>query len=40
MVFDDSILANHQEYYSLLEQTKTANDLYYFLSSVYFPINQ
>jgi len=29
MVFDDSSLANHQKYYSLLEQTKTANELYY-----------
>jgi len=29
MVFDDSILANHETYYGLLEQTKTANELYY-----------
>ena len=29
MVFDDSSLANHEKYYSLLEQTKTVNDLYY-----------
>ena len=29
MVFDDSSLANHQKYFSLLEQTKTVNDLYY-----------
>jgi|SRR5882724_3874553 len=29
MVFDDSSLANHQKYYSLLEQTKTVNELYY-----------
>jgi hypothetical protein len=29
MVFDDSSLANHQKYYSLLEHTKTANELYY-----------
>jgi hypothetical protein len=29
MVFDDSSLANHEKYYSLLEQTRTHNDLYY-----------
>ncbi|MGB9275979.1 MAG: hypothetical protein WCC08_12160 [Terrimicrobiaceae bacterium] len=29
MVFDDSSVANHQKYFSLLEQTKTVNDLYY-----------
>ena len=29
MVFDDSSLANHEKYYSRLEQTKTVNDLYY-----------
>jgi hypothetical protein len=29
MVFDDSSLANHEKYYSLLEQTKTVNDIYY-----------
>ncbi|HWB06088.1 MAG TPA: hypothetical protein VG796_23910 [Verrucomicrobiales bacterium] len=29
MVFDDSSLGNHQKYYKLLEQTPTANDLYY-----------
>ncbi|MBV8225142.1 MAG: hypothetical protein JO232_08145 [Verrucomicrobia bacterium] len=29
MVFDDSSLANHQKYFSRLEQTKTVNDLYY-----------
>src|ERR1700757_704286 len=29
MVFDDSSLANHEKYYSLLERTSTKNDLYY-----------
>ncbi len=29
MVFDDSSLANHQKYYPLLEQTRTANELVY-----------
>jgi len=29
MIFDDSSLANHQKYFSLLEQTKTVNELYY-----------
>lgn len=29
MVFDDSSLAAHQKYYPLLEQTKTANELFY-----------
>jgi hypothetical protein len=29
MVFDDSSLANHQKYFSRLEQTETINDLYY-----------
>jgi hypothetical protein len=29
MVFDDSSLANHEKYFSRLEQTKTVNDLYY-----------
>jgi len=29
MVFDDSSLANHEKYFSRLEQTKTINDLYY-----------
>lgn len=29
MIFDDSSLANHEKYYSLLEQTRTANELYY-----------
>ena len=29
MVFDDSSLANHEKYYTLLEQTKTVNDIYY-----------
>jgi hypothetical protein len=29
MVFDDSSLANREKYYSLLEQAKTVNDLYY-----------
>src|SRR5262245_12645973 len=29
IVFDDSSPANHEKYYSLLEQTKTHNDLYY-----------
>ena len=29
IVFDDSSLANHEKYYSKLEQTKTVNDLYY-----------
>src|ERR1035437_5531588 len=29
VVFDDSSLANHEKYYRLLEQTKTANELYY-----------
>jgi hypothetical protein len=29
MVFDDSSFANHEKYYSQLEQTKTVNDLYY-----------
>lgn len=29
MVFDDSSPANHEKYYSRLEQTKTVNDLYY-----------
>ncbi len=29
MVFDDSSLANHEKYYSKLEQTKTHNSLYY-----------
>ena len=29
IVFDDSTPANHEKYYSLLEQTKTHNELYY-----------
>ena len=29
MVFDDSSLANHEKYYSLLEGTRTHNELYY-----------
>jgi hypothetical protein len=29
MVFDDSSLANHEKYYSLLEQTRTHNEVYY-----------
>lgn len=29
MIFDDSSFANHEKYYSLLEQTKTVNELYY-----------
>ena len=29
MVFDDSSLANHEKYFTLLEQTKTVNSLYY-----------
>src|SRR5262244_2003713 len=29
IVFDDSSPANYEKYYSLLEQTKTHNDLYY-----------
>src|ERR1700745_2886253 len=29
MVFDDSSLANHEKYFSRLEQAKTVNDLYY-----------
>lgn len=29
MVFDDSTLANHDKYFPLLEQTETANELYY-----------
>src|ERR1700756_1552566 len=29
MVFDDSSLANHEKYFSRLEQTKTINDLCY-----------
>jgi len=29
LVFDDSSMANHEKYYSLLEQTKTVNDVYY-----------
>ena len=29
IVFDDSSLANHEKYFSRLEQTKTVNDLYY-----------
>jgi hypothetical protein len=29
IVFDDSSLANHEKYYSLLERTRTVNDLYY-----------
>jgi hypothetical protein len=29
MVFDDSSLANHEKYFSRLEQTNTVNDLYY-----------
>src|SRR3984885_12609576 len=29
MVFDDSSLANHEKYYSLLEATRTHNELYY-----------
>jgi hypothetical protein len=29
IVFDDSSPANHQKYYSLLEQTRTHNDLFY-----------
>ncbi len=29
MVFDDSTLANHDKYFSLLEQIETANDLFY-----------
>jgi hypothetical protein len=29
MVFDDSSLANHEKYFSRLEQIKTVNDLYY-----------
>jgi hypothetical protein len=29
MIFDDSSLANHDKYYSLLEQTSTFNELFY-----------
>jgi hypothetical protein len=29
MVFDDSSLANHEKYFSRLENTKTVNDVYY-----------
>ena len=29
IVFDDSSIANHEKYYSLLEQTRTENDLFY-----------
>jgi hypothetical protein len=29
MIFDDSTAANHEKYYTKLEQTKTVNDLYY-----------
>ena len=29
MIFDDSSLANHEKYYSLLEQTRTVNELCY-----------
>ena len=29
MVFDDSSPATHDKYYSLLEQTRTRNELYY-----------
>ncbi|WP_038159198.1 hypothetical protein [Verrucomicrobium sp. BvORR106] len=29
VIFDDSSLAAHQKYYELLEQTRTANELYY-----------
>src|ERR1700675_3277390 len=29
VVFDDSSLANHEKYFPLLEQTKTANELLY-----------
>ena len=29
MVFDDSTLSTHDKYYPLLEQTRTANDVYY-----------
>src|ERR1700690_1425059 len=29
MIFDDSSLANHEKYFTLLEQTKTVNSLYY-----------
>ena len=29
MVFDDSSVANHEKYYSVLENTRTVNELYY-----------
>ncbi len=29
MVFDDSTLSTHEKYYPLLEQTRTANEVYY-----------
>ena len=29
VVFDDSTVANHAKYYSLLEKTKTRSDLFY-----------
>lgn len=29
MVFDDSSITNHEKYFPLLEQTRTANDVYY-----------
>jgi len=29
IIFDDSSVANYKKYYSLLEQTKTVNELYY-----------
>jgi len=29
MVFDDSSTTNHEKYFPLLEQTRTANDVYY-----------
>jgi hypothetical protein len=29
MIFDDSSLPNHEKYYKLIEQTHTANELYY-----------
>ena len=30
IVFDDSSLANHEKYYSLPEQTRTVNEIFYF----------
>ena len=29
IIFDDSSLVNYEKYYSLLEQTKTVNDVFY-----------